>query len=391
MKYLILLLLLSAVAGCRQKPKPRKVAGKLYTCSMHPQIIRDKPGKCPICGMDLIPFEKGKATQTDAIMLSDQQIQLGKIEVDTVGKGLIGDETILSATVSVNETKTALVSARIAGRIEKLYYKTPGDYVPKGAILYELYSEELNTAKQEYILALEKQAVLDRSVMDFTQLVKSAKNKLLLWGMSEAQLAELARTRNAPLRTNVYSPAGGFIIGNEIHEGDYVTDGAPVLKLADLSVLWVEAQAYASQLPFIDRNSKALIRFPDIPGKEIEGTIQFINPEINPNTQLNLLRVTIPNPGNQLKAGMPAYVVLKNRQRNSLTLPADAVMRGENSSLVWILTDRNTFKSLRVTTGIELGDRVEITGGLRRGDAVVTNGAYLINSEYIFKKGIRPQ
>lgn len=391
MRYLILILLVLAMEGCRQKPKIGQASDKLYTCSMHPQIIRDKPGKCPICGMELIPFTKGNATETDAIMLSDQQMQLGSIKVDTVGKGLIGDQMVLTATLSIDETKTAIVSARIPGRIDKLYYKNQGDYVPRGALLYEIYSEELNVAKQEYILSLEKQAILDRSVMDFTQLVKAAKYKLLLWGMSEAQVAELARTKKASVRTSVYSPASGFIISNEIHEGEYVTDGGAVVKLADLSVLWVEAQAYTSQLPFIDRNAKAFIRFPDIPGKEIAGNIQFINPEINPNSRLNLLRVSVANPGNRLKPGMPAYVILENRQRKSLTLPTDAVMRGENSSIVWILTDKNTFKSVRVTTGIEVGDRVEINSGLRQGDAVVVNGAYLINSEYIFKKGVRPQ
>src|SRR5258708_40203182 len=106
MRYIIYILLLLAVTGCKQKSKTSQLAtGKLYTCSMHPQIIRDKPGKCPICGMDLIPFEKGNTIDAGAIMLSDQQMQLGNIQVDTVGKGLISDETVLTATLSIDETK----------------------------------------------------------------------------------------------------------------------------------------------------------------------------------------------------------------------------------------------------------------------------------------------
>ena len=116
-------------------------------------------------------------------MLSDQQIQLGNVQVDTVGKGVIGNETVLTATLNIDETNSATVSARIAGRIERLYFKNEGDYIQKGARLYDVYSEELNNAKQEYILALEKQATLDNSIIDFKQLVQSAKNKLLLWGM----------------------------------------------------------------------------------------------------------------------------------------------------------------------------------------------------------------
>ena len=120
------------------------------------------------------------------------------------------------------------------------------------------------------------------------------------------------------------------------------------------------------------------------------GKIQFVNPEINPNPRINLVRVAIPNPGKQLKPGMQAYVVLKNRQRNSLTLPIDAVIRSEKMNMVWIEIDKNTFKSVMVETGIESGDKIEIRSGLKEGDVVVTSGAYLLNSEYIFKKGSTP-
>jgi Cu(I)/Ag(I) efflux system membrane fusion protein len=175
----------------------------------------------------------------------------------------------------------------------------------------------------------------------------------------------------------------------ESHEGDYVPEGGTIVRLANLSSLWAETQVYSSQLSEIDRNGVATVQLPDL-GKEISGRIQFVNPEINPDTRINLIRVSIPNPGNQLKPGMSAYVVLKNKQRNSLTLPVDAVIRSEKHSIVWIEIDKNTFKSVMVETGLESGDRIEIKNGLKEGDVVVTNGAYLINSEYIFKKGVNP-
>src|SRR5215207_2632093 len=124
-------------------------------------------------------------------MLSDQQIQLGNIRVDTVGKGVIGNENVLTATLNIDETKTTTVSARIAGRIERLYFKNERDFIQKGAKLYDLYSGELNNAKQEYLLALEKQKVLDNSVIDLSQLVQTSKTRLVLWGMSESQINEL--------------------------------------------------------------------------------------------------------------------------------------------------------------------------------------------------------
>jgi Cu(I)/Ag(I) efflux system membrane fusion protein len=175
----------------------------------------------------------------------------------------------------------------------------------------------------------------------------------------------------------------------DAHEGDYVTEGATIVRLANLSSLWAEAQVYTSQLSEFDSRGSAVVRLPEL-GKEVNGTIQLMNPEINPDTRINLVRVAIPNPGNQLKPGMPAYVVLKNRQRNSLTLPAAAVIRNEKMSSVWIQIDKNSFKSIMVETGLENGGRIEIRNGLKEGDAVVTSGAYLLNSEYIFKKGSNP-
>ena len=390
MKYVITISILLFLFACKNKKQGVSTNPDVfYTCSMHPQIMQDKPGNCPICGMKLIAIEKKKGTDADAIMLSDQQIQLGNIRVDTVGKGIIGNETVLTATLNIDETKSTTVSARVSGRIDKLWFKNQGDYINKGQKLYDLYSEELNNAKQEYILAVEKQEILDNSIIDFKQLVQSAKNKLLLWGMSEAQINELAKTKKAVALTSFYSPESGYITTLESHEGDYAAAGSTIVRLADLSSLWAEAQVYTSQLSEIDRRGVATVQFPDLQ-KEIRGKIEFVNPEINPDTRVNLIRVSIPNLGNQLRPGMSAYVVLKNSQHNSLTLPVDAVIRNEKMNSVWIQIGKNTFKNVMVETGLENNYRIEIKSGLKEGDVVVASGSYLINSEYIFKKGTNP-
>ena len=382
-----LMLLLSA---CKSKHgRIAETPGVFYTCSMHPQVMERHPGNCPICGMKLIHVEKKKATDADAIMLSDQQIQLGNVQVDTVGKGIIGNETVLTATLNIDETKAATVSARVSGRIEKLYFKNEGDFVQNGAKLYDLYSEELNNAKQEYVLALEKQAALDNSIIDFKQLVQGAKNKLLLWGMNEGQINELAKTKTVSTLTSFYSSVSGYVTTLDGHEGDFVAEGGTIMRLANLSSLWAEAQVYTSQTSEIDGKAKAIVQIPDL-RKELSGSIQFVNPEINPDTRINLIRVEIPNQNNELKPGMSAFVVLKNKQRNSLTLPVDAVIRHENMNIVWVQVDKNTFKNVMVETGVENEGRIEIVSGLKQGDVVVTSGAYLINSEYIFRKGSNP-
>lgn len=362
-----------------------------YTCSMDPQVISHKPGTCPICKMDLTPVKKNNGENRDELQLSEQQIQLGNIQTDTIRNGSIGDQLVLTATLNFDQMKTASVSSRVMGRVEKLYYKALGDYVKKGVPLYDLYSEELNNARQEYLLALgRKKTFSGEAVIDFDQLIQSAHNKLLLWGMTESQINELAKTGKASPVTTFYSTAAGYLTQLDIREGDYVMEGGTIVKLADLSTLWAEAQVYTSQLAQVSAGSMATVQLPDFDGKEIQGRIEFMNPEISPDTRINLVRVTIPNTGGQLKPGMPAYVLLKSPVRNSLTLPINAVIRDAKGATVWTKVGRNTFKSVMIETGLERDDRIEIRAGLKPGDVVVLTGAYLLHSEYVFKKGSDP-
>lgn len=378
------------ITACKNKKATEATkSDTYYTCSMHPQIMQDKPGTCPICHMDLIPVAKSNETK-DELMLSDEQIQLGNIQTDTLGHALAGDKIVLTATLTFDEMKVNTVSARITGRIDRLYFKNTGDYIKKGDHLFDLYSEELNTAKQEYLAALERQQTLGNSIVDFKQLLQSAKNKLMLWGVSESQIDALAKTKQFIPLTSFYSTASGYATELPVKEGQYVMEGGVIVKLADLSNLWAEAQVYASQLASVDYKGVATVQLPDMPGKEITGKVTFANPEISADTRINLLRVSIPNTGNQLKPGMPAYVVLKGTAGNAMTLPIDAVLRDGKMAMVWVQTDKNTYKRKLVETGSESGDRIEIKSGLQNGDVVVISGAYLLNSEYIFKKGAEP-
>ena len=389
----IIATVMSFVLSCKGRNKSETQADPnvYYTCSMDPQVIEYKPGKCPICHMELTPVKKSNGEKKDEIQLSEQQVQLGNIQTDTIRNGTIGDQLVLTATLNFDQVKANSVSSRVMGRVEKLYFKNLGDNIKKGAALYDLYSEELNNAKQEYLLALEqKKTFASETAIDFDQLLRGARNKLLLWGMSGQQIQDLANYKRATPLTTFYSTAGGYITELGIREGDYVMEGGTIVKLADLSTLWAEAQVYTSQLAEVDKNSVASVQLPDFDGKEIKGRIEFVNPEINPDTRINLIRVSIPNGGNQLKPGMPAYVILKSRQRNSLTLPVDAVIRDGKGATVWIKTGTHSFKNKMVEVGLESEDRIEIKSGLKEGDVVVISGAYLLQSEYIFKKGANP-
>ena len=387
--FLLIITSLIVLASCKGKKETTMNKDEYYTCSMHPQIMEDKPGLCPICHMDLIVVKRTK-TAVGEIMLNDEQIRLGNIQTDTIRNGIIGDKLVLTATLNTDESKVNSINARIMGRIDRLYFKNVGDYVPRGVHLYDLYSEELNNAKQEYIAALEKQETLDNSIIDFNRLVQSAKTKLLLWGMSEAQVSELEKSKKTSPLTSFYSNASGFITELPVMEGQYASEGMTIVKLADLSSLWAEAQVYASQLSAVDLNSVAIVQIPDLPGKEWKGKIEFANPEIMPDSRLNLVRVTIPNPNRILKPGMPAYVSIKSKEIKTLTLLTDAVLRDGKMNTVWVQSGKNSFKMKMVEIGLESGDQIEIKSGLESGDVVVIRGAYLLHSEYVFKKGNDP-
>jgi len=394
MRYVVIFLaaaLFFGACGGKKKEAAAPVTAHsdtMYTCSMHPQVMQERPGKCPICGMELIPVKRTVGAEDGSVQLSDQQVRLGGIVLDTVGSGAVGDRMVLTGTVVVDETGSSAVSARLSGRVERLYVKATGEYVHRGQKLYDLYSEELNTAEQEYLLALERQETLHSSVVDLKQLAEAARSKLLLWGLSEVQVAELARVRKPQPVTSFYSLGDGVVLSVESHEGDYVGAGTVVLRLADLSGVWVQAQVYTSQLSELKREAEVVVRLPDLPGRVFPGRIDFINPEVDPSARINGIRVALRNKGGVLKPGMAAELTVANGVGHSLTLPESAVIRSATGSLVWVEAGHNLFRPVMVETGVENGGRVEVRSGLNAGDVVVTEGAYLVNSEYVFKHGV---
>jgi Cu(I)/Ag(I) efflux system membrane fusion protein len=389
----LILVMAMLIVSCKNKTKTSQATDSdiYYTCSMDPQVVESKPGKCPICHMQLTAVKKSAAQKNDnELQLSPEQMQLGNIHADTIGKQFIGNQVTLTGTVTFDETKVNDVSARVGGRIEKLYFKKIGDYVSKGSTLYEIYSEELNTAKQEYLLAKQKKATLGNSFVNFNDIIDAAKNKLLLWGMCEQQIKNLNQATLANTKTTFYSTASGYIRELNVQEGDYVSEGGTVVKLVNLSDLWVQAQVYASQLSEFDNAKDLTVQIPDIPGKIIRGKISFQNPELNPGTRINLIRVNILNKDNEVKPGMSAFVTVKTGGVNGLFLPSDAVLRDGKMAMVWLETSQNKFKSVMVETGMEAGNNIEIKSGIKPNDVVVTSGAYLLQSEYVFRKGASP-
>ncbi len=388
---ILAILFLSSCKNTSSKTAQSAAASDVYyTCSMHPQVKEDKPGKCPVCQMDLIAVPKTSMKENNEIHLNEEQIRLGNIQVDTIRSGSIGGKIELTGTLNFDRQKLSSVSTRVEGRIEKLYVQKTGDYIHKGEPIYDLYSEQLNNAKQEYITALQEQNTIGNTLINYGALVESARGKLVLWGMTNQQIVLLAQNKHLSTSTTFLSPEDGYVTALNVQEGSYAMEGSPVFQLADMSTLWAEAQVYTTQLSSIDENSQVTVHIPDLGNQIIPATITFVNPEINPDTRINLVRATIRNKNNLLHPGMPVYIIVSSRQHHSITLPLDAVLTDSKGSTVWVQKKPGVYSVRMIETGITDENTIEIKSGLQPGDIVVTSGAYLLNSEYIFENGNSP-
>ncbi|SEN07375.1 membrane fusion protein, Cu(I)/Ag(I) efflux system [Mucilaginibacter gossypiicola] len=387
-----LLLLVLAFAACKQKPLQATVQTQnkaYYTCSMHPQIHEEHPGNCPICGMKLIKVELSGSDDkaTDKITLTATQLQLANIQTDTVREAYTGLERTLTGTVVTDETKATELSARTAGRIQQLFIRAVGVKIAAGQPVYTLYSEDLQEAEKEYLLARQQQKVLHNPDVDYDQLISSAESKLQLWGLTPAQIKNLAASGKTSATTTLLSKVSGTISDILVHEGDYITEGMTILKTQALNSLWVEAQLYAGETGGYKVNDPVSVAFPDLNGQVLTGKVEFINPELSDASKINLIRISIPNPQGLIRPGMLAYISIAKGGSRSLAVAASAVLTDGKGSKVWLKNRDGSFSPKMIITGTENQSYVQVLSGLNAGDVVVTNGAYLLNSEMIFKNG----
>lgn len=319
------------------------------------------------------------------INLNAEQMKLANVKVDSVKISSIGNETVLNGVFTINQNKTEQISARINRRIENLYHKIIGEEIRAGEPAYDLYSQDLYLAQEEYLISFEKAALLG-----VNSLIAAAKNKLILWGLSKKQIAKLEKTKKANITNTIYSSVSGTITEIPMKDGDIVSEGTKIYQLADLSTLWVEAQVYSTELSILTEGKKVEIIPAAFPEEITEGTIIFANPELQGQSKINLVRVELKNPSGKFKVGMQAYVIHYSEERKAIVLPVDAVIRGSRQAVVWVQNKNGGFESRKVQTGIENKYQIEIVSGLNVGERVVVSGAYLINSEYIFKLGMMP-
>nr|WP_293842934.1 efflux RND transporter periplasmic adaptor subunit [uncultured Arsenicibacter sp.] len=362
--------------------------GTTYTCPMHPQIVQDAPGTCPICGMDLVSVTKTGEKATE-IMLSSSQMQLANVTVRPVSSGSIGNSSVLNARLAADERLTDVISSRVAGRIDRLYVKEIGKPIRKGQVLYEIYSEPLLTQQQEYLLAVRQAEELKEPRYEVFR--RAAEQKLRLYGMTSGQIAQLGKTRQVQPRIPFLAPVGGTVTELTVSEGQYVGEGALLYRLVNLNQLWVEAELYAGEARFVKVGDAVPVEVVgNEAGQRLSARVAFINPEYRAGSQVLVMRAVLPNPGGRYQPGQQARVLLQQGVQRGLTLPVDALVRAGEGAVVFVQTGEGTFQPRRVKTGAETDQQVAITSGLTGEETVAMSGAYLLYSELILKKGINP-
>lgn len=351
---------------------------QMWTCSMHPQIMKSEPGDCPICGMDLIPAENSSdGLMADQFKLTENAMALANIQTSIVGNAKVEDNgTLLSGKIVENEEENAIQVSYFSGRIERLNINSTGVKVNKGQLLATIYSPELFAAQQELITA---------SSLKETQptLYKAVRNKLKLWKLSETQINQIETSGKVKENFPVYATVIGTVSEKLVAEGASVKQGQPLFKIANFNTLWANFDVYENQIGLFKKGQE--ISITTNTNKVINAKVDFIDPVLDTKTRTVKLRVVLKNRNNLLKPGM--FVEGKIKGINSdkgaiISIPASAVLWTGKRSVVYVKTNENApvFEMREITLGNRIGDNYEVLKGLKNEDEIVTNGTFTVDA-----------
>jgi Cu(I)/Ag(I) efflux system membrane fusion protein len=424
--------------GCGRRDAAGQDADKtLYTCGMHPQVVQDHAGNCPICGMKLTPIRKqagtaqtraaavprerkvkyykstmmpGEVRQTpgkdsmgmDMVAVYDDEAAAedsSAIAIDSVTTQNMGIRTAsvtrgplrrLIRTVGVidyNETTLADVTIKFKGWIEKLYVDATGQQVHRGEPLFEIYSPELYSAQREYLLSLDQATNSPGS----DSLKKSALTKLKFFDISDEQIAELDRTREPHKTLRIVAPQDGFVMEKMVVEGQMIEPGMKIYRLADLGLVWVQAQVYEQDLPYIRLGQEVTVTLSYLSDREFRGRVTYIYPNIDEKTRTARVRMEFHNPGYFLKPGMFATVhVISELEPSVLLVPDMAILRSGEKNTVFVALEEGKFAPRSVTLGPQAeNDMYQVISGLKDGERIVTSGQFMLDSESQLREAIQ--
>ena len=351
---------------------------QMWTCSMHPQIMKSEPGDCPICGMDLIPAENSSdGLMANQFKLTENAMALANIQTSIVGNGKVEyNETQLSGKIVENEEENAIQVSYFSGRIERLNINSTGVKVNKGQLLATIYSPELFAAQQELITA---------SSLKETQptLYKAVRNKLKLWKLSETQINQIETSGKVKENFPVYATVTGTVTEKLVAEGASVKQGQPLFKIANFNTLWANFDVYENQIGLFKKGQE--ISITTNTNKVINAKVDFIDPVLDTKTRTVKLRVVLNNRNNLLKPGMFVEGKIKGINSNEgaiISIPASAVLWTGKRSVVYVKTNENApvFEMREITLGNRIGDNYEVLKGLKNEDEIVTNGTFTVDA-----------
>jgi RND family efflux transporter MFP subunit len=393
-----LMAILSAAlfAGC-SRDQSSSQAHQLYTCGMHPQVVQDHPGNCPICGMKLVPLRQKSGTQptevsgaaSNAIVLDRGTIQNMDLRIAPVSQGPVERAVRTVGIIDYDETALTEVSTKFRGWIEKLYVDSTGKQMHRGEPLFEIYSPELYLAQTEYVLAL---ASSTNSQGEAAELRKNAAmTKLKYWDISADQITELEKTRQPKKTLRVNAPRDGIVVEKMVFEGQMVDAGARLYRLADLSTVWIQAQVYEQDLPFIKLGQEALVSLASQPDPRFRGRVTYVYPMVDEKTRTAKVRMEFHNPGYFLKPGMYATVEMTSELSPSAVLVPDmAVLRSGEKNTVFVALEGGKFEARTVVLGPRADhDHYQVMTGLQLGEQVVTSGQFMLDSESQLQEAIQ--
>ena len=362
-------------------------AGKdeVYTCSMHPQIKQDKPGKCPICGMDLTPLKSSSNSQSNmdpnAVMMSEEAIALANIQTEVVGTGKTNKEIRLFGKIKPSERSQQAQSAYVNGRVERLYINAIGDVVHKGQTVALIYSPELYTASQELIAALSYPDLQRKKLV-----VDAAIEKLKLLNVSQGEINSMIKSGKASPYMAIKANVSGTVISKNVEQGSYVKQGDVLLQIANLGSVWAVFEAYETDLPFIKVGQTVQFTAEGAPGTTFSGRISFVEPVLNAQTRTAGVRVEVSNAKGIFKPEMLISGVITanlNKYSEDIVVPKSAVLWTGKRSIVYVKDESDgypIFTLREVTLGPTLPDGYIVTEGLADGEEIVTNGVFAIDA-----------
>jgi Cu(I)/Ag(I) efflux system membrane fusion protein len=355
---------------------------------MHPAYRSDKPGIAPDCGMKLVPvYEDGAGAATSMVSgyanvkLTAERRQLIGVQTGMTEMRSLGRSVRTVGRVTADETRLYKITTKFDGYIEKLYVNVTGQQIRKGQPLFSVYSPDLLSTQQDYLLAM-------RAAKQAPSLLAAARQRLLLWDITPAEIRQLERTGTARKSVTIYSPTNGYVINKIAVDGARVTAGEPLFEIANLDRLWIQADVYESELQFIRLGAPTTTTLSHIPGRTWTGRVTFIAPTVDPMTRTVKVRAELDNADGAVKPDMFGDVVIQQPERRVIVVPDSAVLQTGTRSVVFVVRGDGTFEPREITVGTKEDEFYEVRSGLAANEKVVTQANFLIDSESRLKAAL---